>query len=326
MKKLIDSLIKSLFASIYILITISITTAPAKAGEVRTISKNGISLNANPAYGYKHGQLKVSQYSTSTYNDDEQKWELIPSGNNTNLLRNLAHKKCFNSHQTTVGSIPNLYNCDINDDDQKVIVNGGTIIHAKTGLLLNLGDKNDSVVSWKDNNVIRSSYSSREYPKNGNSYTGPKTGSSSGFKEPRTFKGTVLQCTRFVDSVKWIYRDMYNDPNTGAKVFKWSLNIIPSECGRTSRNPTPWQSWEEVVSKTPLNNEGNNVVWDKKWNTSQYWSMYNQYVCHTDFASLKGKYDYNLEPDRVDVGYSKLVAGFNNLYPNFGYECNAPFK
>jgi Protein of unknown function (DUF2599) len=320
MKNLIQNLINSIFSNLIVLISLSLTSILAKAGEVRTVAKNGIALNANPVYGYKHGGMKVSQYFTSTYNDDEQKWEVIPTNNGLSVLRNIAHNKCFNSHQTSVGSIPNLYGCDINDPDKQVIINGNSIIHGVTGLELNLGDQNDTVVSWKQTNTVRSSYSSREYAREGNSYTGPKVGNASGYNDLKGYsmKGAILTCTRYIDSVKWIYRDMYTDPSIGKKVFKWSLNIIPSECGRTTRNPTLWKSWEEVVSKTPFNNEGSSVVWDKKWNTSQYWSMYNQYVCHTDFATWFKKYDYNLEPDRINVGYFGIT--------NKDVKCNGKFN
>ena len=45
------------------------------------------------------------------------------------------------------------------------------------------------------------------------------------------------------------------------------------------------------MNKTPLwvwyNKRGcGGIVWDKRLNTSEYWSMYNQYVCHTDGMPL----------------------------------------
>jgi hypothetical protein len=126
----------------------------AKAGEVRSISKNGISLNANGAYGYKHGAMKVSQYFTSNYVDNEQLWEVTPIGSGKSNLRNIEYNKCLNSYQTQVGSSPNLFPCDSNDPDQQVIVNGDTITHAATGLQLNLGERNDTAVVWKNANIV----------------------------------------------------------------------------------------------------------------------------------------------------------------------------
>jgi hypothetical protein len=148
-------------------VTSIVTQAPnANANEVRTISKNGISLNANPTYGYKHGAIKVSQYFTSNYVDNEQRWEIIPIGSGKSILRNIEYNKCFNSYQTQVGSTPNLYPCDGNDSDQQVILNGDSIIHAATGLQLNLGDRNDTPVVWKSglneiskvNNIVNEYY------------------------------------------------------------------------------------------------------------------------------------------------------------------------
>jgi hypothetical protein len=128
---------------------LNVFTPQARAGEVRTFSKSGISLNANGAYGYKHGAMKVSQYFTSTYNDDEQRWEVIPTGNGNNILRNIAHNKCLNSYQTAIGTTPNLFPCDTNDTDQQVRINGDAITHTATGLELNIGDRNDTPVVWK---------------------------------------------------------------------------------------------------------------------------------------------------------------------------------
>jgi hypothetical protein len=149
-KNPIDKLIKTILGLIPILLMMNLLAPAAKAGEVRTFSKNGISLNANTAYGYKHGAMKVSQYFTSTYSDNEQRWEVIPTNNGLSVLRNVAHNKCLNSYQTSIGTTPNLYPCDTNDQDQQVRVSGDTIIHATTGLQLNLGDRNDTPVIWKN--------------------------------------------------------------------------------------------------------------------------------------------------------------------------------
>jgi hypothetical protein len=147
-------------------VTSIVTQAPkANANEVRTITKNGISLNANPTYGYKHGAMKVSQYFTSNYVDNEQRWELIPSGFGSVILRNIALDKCFNSYQTQVGSTPNLYPCDTKDDDQRVRVNNDTITHVATGLQLNLGDRNDTPVVWKQTNINTKNNENKNQPR-----------------------------------------------------------------------------------------------------------------------------------------------------------------
>jgi hypothetical protein len=149
MKRLFNNFVSTVLALATGITSIVVNPSNAKAGEVRVISKNGIALNANPTYGYKHGAMKVSQYLTSNYFDNEQRWEVIPIGSGKSLLRNVEYNKCLNSYQTQVGSTPNLFACDTNDIDQKVILNGDTITHAATGLQLNLGDRNDTPVVWK---------------------------------------------------------------------------------------------------------------------------------------------------------------------------------
>jgi hypothetical protein len=149
-KNPIDKLISILLSLIPFFLMLNVLTPQARAVEVRTFSKNGISLNANGTYGYKHGAMKVSQYFTSNYNDDEQRWEVTPTNNGLSVLRNIAHDKCFNSYQTAIGTTPNLFPCNTNDPDQQVSIEGDTITHAATGLQLNLGDRNDTPVVWKN--------------------------------------------------------------------------------------------------------------------------------------------------------------------------------
>jgi Protein of unknown function (DUF2599) len=47
-------------------------------------------------------------------------------------------------------------------------------------------------------------------------------------------------------------------------------------------------------------------MWDKAWNTNKYWSMYNQYACHVDFAQ-GFKTPWNLEPYTPDKGYNNFL-------------------
>jgi Protein of unknown function (DUF2599) len=150
--------------------------------------------------------------------------------------------------------------------------------------------------------------------RNGNRYTGPVIGNNSGYFRNTNLISNDHKCERYVDRVQWVYRKIYGG-------YNWSLNIIPSQCSKELANrPTPWESWEEVVTKTPLCTEslpGNPCIvqWDKKWNTSQYWSMYNQYVCHTDFATILGKDEYNIEPWRSDMGYNNFAFNGCNDEP-----------
>ena len=57
----------------------------------------------------------------------------------------------------------------------------------------------------------------------------------------------------------------------------------------------------------------NTIITDKekKSGTSEYWSMYNQYFCHTDWAG-GFKAPWNLEPARPNVGYLKTVNALCN--------------
>jgi Protein of unknown function (DUF2599) len=113
----------------------------------------------------------------------------------------------------------------------------------------------------------------------------------------------------YIQSVAWETYGGYGKQD-------FSLVVKPTLCGFLNTLPTPWASWEEVVSKTPACAQyaGDLCVakpWDKKWNTSVYWSMHNQYVCHSDWAKWQGKFDaFHLEPRRPDKGYKGLFNGF----------------
>lgn len=77
--------------------------------------------------------------------------------------------------------------------------------------------------------------------------------------------------------------------------------------------PTPWASWQEVVDKTPSFS-----MWNKVYGTSTYWSLYNQYTCHTDYVPFKkisdaknsfnGQTEYHIEPWRSNKGYWGFVS------------------
>jgi Protein of unknown function (DUF2599) len=114
-------------------------------------------------------------------------------------------------------------------------------------------------------------------------------------------------CSRYISTVNWRYKQIY--ANLG---LDWSLEVIPTYCGRLKSYLNLWQSWEELYARTfrCAQFSGNRCItvpWDKQWNTSKYWSMYNQYACHVHFAGLYKK-DYNLEPSRPDYGYNGFVA------------------
>jgi Protein of unknown function (DUF2599) len=116
-----------------------------------------------------------------------------------------------------------------------------------------------------------------------------------------------LWCGDVVSSVKWTWRTFYNSGS-------WSLSIKPTWCGINMSGPTPWASWEEVYWKTPYHSAW---PYPQAFATNTYWSMYNQYVCHTDWKAFAylwdrknpwdGSLEYNLEPWRSDKGYWGFV-------------------
>ena len=90
---------------------------PAQANTSVRYSKNGISLNVNPSFGYKHGAILGSQYR-DTPNDPEQLFNEIYIDNDTFLIESVAKPgKCANAYQATPGSTINFYPCDKNDRD-----------------------------------------------------------------------------------------------------------------------------------------------------------------------------------------------------------------
>ena len=122
--------------------------------EARTYINNGIALNANGsgAYGTKHGKPQVSQFAYQPGDSEQENFEDISLGNGKKLIK--SHLGCVNSHQTKVGSVPNFFPCDRNDPDQQFQENtGNTIIHAASGLKLNLGVGSDQVVRFVNNYV-----------------------------------------------------------------------------------------------------------------------------------------------------------------------------
>ena len=116
-----------------------------------------------------------------------------------------------------------------------------------------------------------------------------------------------IWCGNAINSVSWIYRDNL-----------YSASISPTNCGAYN-SINNWNAWQEAVDKTPLfcsTYSGKTCIkyeWNKNYGTSVYWSMYDQFVCHTEYA--KGwKPIWNLEPARRNWGYLDTVK----------YSCNPP--
>jgi Protein of unknown function (DUF2599) len=275
-------------------------TPNAKADSTEVLELNGIALNLNSIYGYKYGHMNVSQYLKSNGYDAEQQWNLRDLNDGTFLAESVSKPgECVNAHNPQVGSTVNIMPCDRNDPEQKLKKENGSIVLAKYNLRLNLGDANDTVVK------LTPMFSK-------NNYFERKT---NGFLPSHQNGTKPATCLRYIDDVVWIYRDIYNGK------YDWSLEIKPSACGLLTRNTTPWAEWQEVVEKTPNLKPScsdfsreicSKLIWDKKYNTSQYWSMYNQYICHSEYAGYLYKNIYHIEPATPDVGIQKfIITGCN---------------
>ncbi len=106
-----------------------------------------------------------------------------------------------------------------------------------------------------------------------------------------------IWCGAAIKSVKWIER---------GGSYPWSASVTPTSCGAWLGGGFQSGAWQELLDKTPKSSH-----WNKKSGTSEYWSMYNQYFCHADWAG-GFKAPWNLEPARPNVGYSKTVSALCN--------------
>lgn len=103
-------------------------------------------------------------------------------------------------------------------------------------------------------------------------------------------------CAPYISSVSWAYR--------GGAYSATAMNV-PTSCGRAQSYFNLWDAWTDSVNKTPPSTN-----WGKVYGTATYWSMYDQFACHTDLAFWKDT--WNLEPARPNVGYQAT----------FNAECN----
>lgn len=119
-----------------------------------------------------------------------------------------------------------------------------------------------------------------------------------GMKQP--LKPAVAQnCTEYIQSGTWVYRF-----SSDYQFNEWMLSLKPSECGRAIDATETAYMFYEIV---------------KKFGQSEHWSnnrgMINQLTCHLYIA--RDKPEWNLEPWRPYVGYSKTVAvGCNPTEPD----------
>lgn len=105
-------------------------------------------------------------------------------------------------------------------------------------------------------------------------------------------KLSAQACSSYISSVSWEYR--------GGAYSATAMNV-PTTCGRAQSYFYVMDAWAESVDKTPASTN-----WGKVYGTNSYWSMYNQFVCHTDYAFWKDS--WNLEPARPNVGYQATVS------------------
>jgi hypothetical protein len=95
-------------------------------------------------------------------------------------------------------------------------------------------------------------------------------------------------CENAIYSVGWINRKGV-----------WSASVNPTWCGAWNSDQQLWDAWVEAYNKTP-----SSWMWNKQWNTNQYWSMYNQFACHAYMAKgWKPEWNWNLEPSTPDKGF-----------------------
>lgn len=102
--------------------------------------------------------------------------------------------------------------------------------------------------------------------------------------------GTGINYMTFFSKVEWIKR-------SGV----WSLSLTPREAFFDYNT-----AWNHVKNEFK-----NDTQWANSGNSTVDSSMYNQYVCHYKYAGTL-KTPWNLEPSRVDKGYSNFVSSACN--------------
>lgn len=116
----------------------------------------------------------------------------------------------------------------------------------------------------------------------------------------KPLKPSIKQnCPEYIENGKWVYRYSSDYPFN-----EWMLSLKPSDCGRYIDSSETAYMFYEII---------------KKFGQSEHWSnnrgMINQLTCHLYIA--REKTEWNLEPWRPYVGYTKTVAsGCNPLEPD----------
>jgi hypothetical protein len=140
-------------------------------------------------------------------------------------------------------------------------------------------------------------------------FNSPWAVDSNGISVPTHFEVSVLQLVQVVEhrfNSEIVY-PVTIDPWLGTALIsytRWSgnsLQVFPTQWGRTASTASRWAAWDEVLVKTPGNRE----------NTP---SMRDQLYCHVDFVRLKepNKTSWNLDLARPYVNYIYLVSRMCN--------------
>lgn len=127
-------------------------------------------------------------------------------------------------------------------------------------------------------------------------------------------------CGDIIKSSKWLWTNVYKNE------WKETATVDTTWCGKVAGNglltsnpliqaPQAWFAWTEFYNKTPYHHTWN---WEeRKYGTSKYWSMYNQFICHFINPYVITKYQKNdwfwrIDPWRPDVGWARTyLAGCN---------------
>jgi hypothetical protein len=222
-------------------------------------------------------------------------------------------------------SAPSFYDFPVElgkDDKLELTENGGAIITTKNPKPLDFSIKDlpkdldqKTIDQIKSNRSIKTSIA-KPWAKDNNGkdlktwYTIEK---GNILRQNIDLKGAVFPvvadpawCGNAVNYVTWINRDGL-----------WSASINTTSCGAWHCAAT-WGCWQEAYDKTPLCARWSgwtcvSIPWNKQWNTSQYWSMYNQFTCHANWAGpFKLGWVWNIEPAKADKGNFGFVRSLCN--------------
>ena len=126
-----------------LILSITYSLIPPVVAE--TFSIDGMALNTNSRFPLKDGHPTLSTYRLNP-NDNDQQLDRL----NGNLIRHRSTGKCLNAYRAGVGSIVNVYPCNINDGDQKFSVisvgnNTNLIQRNGTNLCIDMPNRNSSI-------------------------------------------------------------------------------------------------------------------------------------------------------------------------------------